>query len=81
MQPITERALLTFVLSQVYKWSGVPKHINFNKYVKCLAMTRDKLYCGCSGYSIQVKLHMITKYHTMSMLHDIYKSFIYHLEK
>uniref|UniRef100_A0A2N9FFD1 Uncharacterized protein n=1 Tax=Fagus sylvatica TaxID=28930 RepID=A0A2N9FFD1_FAGSY len=43
----------TGVKASVYKWSGVPKHINFNKYVKCLAMTRDKLYCGCSGYSIQ----------------------------
>ncbi|CAK9178413.1 unnamed protein product [Ilex paraguariensis] len=36
----------------VYNWSGVPKHINFNKTVKCLAMTGDKLYCGCTGYSI-----------------------------
>jgi len=42
------------VLSQVYNWSGAPRHINFNKYVKCLAMSGDKLYCGCSGYSIQV---------------------------
>ena len=54
MKPITKRALLTFVLSQVYNWSGTPKHINFNKYVKCLAMTGDKLYCGCSSYRIQV---------------------------
>ncbi|XP_024026587.1 putative E3 ubiquitin-protein ligase LIN-1 [Morus notabilis] len=38
---------------KVYYWSGSPKHINFNKYVKCLAMTGNKLYCGCSGYSIQ----------------------------
>ncbi|KAM7518165.1 hypothetical protein LguiB_017127 [Lonicera macranthoides] len=38
---------------KIYNWSGVPKHINFNKYVKCLAMTGDKLYCGCTGYSIQ----------------------------
>ncbi|KAI4346167.1 hypothetical protein L6164_013240 [Bauhinia variegata] len=38
---------------KVYNWSEVPKHINFNKYVKCLAMAGDKLYCGCSGYSIQ----------------------------
>ncbi|XWS59788.1 hypothetical protein CRYUN_Cryun08bG0151600 [Craigia yunnanensis] len=38
---------------QVYNWSGIPKHINFNKHVKCLAMTGDKLYCGCSGYNIQ----------------------------
>ena len=54
MQPITERSLLKFVLSQVYNWSGAARHINFNKYVICLAMSRDKLYCGCSGYSIQV---------------------------
>ncbi|CAK7346186.1 unnamed protein product [Dovyalis caffra] len=38
---------------KVYSWSGVPKHINFNKTVKCLAMTGDTLYCGASGYSIQ----------------------------
>lgn len=38
---------------KVYNWSGVPKHINFNKYVKCLAMSDNTLYCGCSGYSIQ----------------------------
>ncbi|KAK8662840.1 hypothetical protein V6N13_024727 [Hibiscus sabdariffa] len=38
---------------KVYNWSGIPKHINVNKNVKCLAMTGDKLYCGCSGYSIQ----------------------------
>ncbi|XVE96847.1 hypothetical protein REPUB_Repub02eG0258400 [Reevesia pubescens] len=38
---------------KVYNWSGIPKHINFNKNVKCLAMTGDKLYCGCSGYNIQ----------------------------
>ncbi|XWS67032.1 hypothetical protein CRYUN_Cryun05aG0251500 [Craigia yunnanensis] len=38
---------------KVYNWSGIPKHINFNKHVKCLAMTGDKLYCGCSGYNIQ----------------------------
>ncbi|XP_038714919.1 putative E3 ubiquitin-protein ligase LIN-1 isoform X2 [Tripterygium wilfordii] len=38
---------------KVYNWSGAPKHVNFNKYVKCLAMVGDKLYCGCSGYNIQ----------------------------
>nr|GMC50306.1 BRCA1-A complex subunit BRE [Ipomoea batatas] len=37
----------------VYNWSGSPKHVNFNKYVKCLALAGDKLYCGCTGYSIQ----------------------------
>ncbi|KAI4324399.1 hypothetical protein MLD38_029894 [Melastoma candidum] len=37
----------------VYNWSGSPKHINFNKTAKCLAMAGDKLYCGCSGCSIQ----------------------------
>ena len=42
------------LLLQVYSWSGVPKHINFNKYVKCLDMAEDRLYCGCTGYSIQV---------------------------
>ncbi|KAJ4702129.1 RING-type E3 ubiquitin transferase [Melia azedarach] len=38
---------------KVYNWSGSLKHINFNKHVKSLVMTGDKLYCGCSGYSIQ----------------------------
>ncbi|OVA06309.1 WD40 repeat [Macleaya cordata] len=38
---------------KVYNWNGVPKHINFNKNVKCLAMTDNKLYCGCTNYSIQ----------------------------
>ncbi|GMJ08132.1 hypothetical protein HRI_004482400 [Hibiscus trionum] len=37
---------------KVYNWSGIPKHINLNKNVKCLAMRGDKLYCGCSGYNI-----------------------------
>ncbi|KAK9129505.1 hypothetical protein Sjap_009992 [Stephania japonica] len=38
---------------KIYNWNGVPKHINFNKNVKSLAKAHDKLYCGCSGYSIQ----------------------------
>ncbi|KAK1389806.1 hypothetical protein POM88_017984 [Heracleum sosnowskyi] len=38
---------------KIYNWSGVPKHINFNKTVKCLAMMGDKLYCGCTAFSIQ----------------------------
>ncbi|KAL8524096.1 hypothetical protein ACS0TY_013891 [Phlomoides rotata] len=38
---------------KIYNWSGVPKNINFNKQVKCLGLEGDKLYCGCSGYSIQ----------------------------
>ncbi|KAF6154834.1 hypothetical protein GIB67_033863 [Kingdonia uniflora] len=38
---------------KVYNWSGVPKHINFNRNIKCLAMSADKVYCGCTGYSIQ----------------------------
>lgn len=38
---------------KVYNWSGVPKHVNFQKYVKCLAIMGNKLYCGCTGYSIQ----------------------------
>ncbi|XP_050939644.1 putative E3 ubiquitin-protein ligase LIN-1 isoform X2 [Cucumis melo] len=37
---------------KVFNFSGVPKHVNFNKYVKCLALSEDKLYCGCSGDSI-----------------------------
>ncbi|KAJ8762191.1 hypothetical protein K2173_007346 [Erythroxylum novogranatense] len=38
---------------KVYDWSGSPKHLIINKNVKCLALTGSKLYCGCSGYSIQ----------------------------
>ncbi|CAL5390925.1 unnamed protein product [Camellia sinensis] len=37
---------------KIYNWSGVIKHINFNKTVKSLAMFGSKLYCGCTGYSI-----------------------------
>ncbi|KAJ9186445.1 hypothetical protein P3X46_002017 [Hevea brasiliensis] len=55
---LTANAKVACFISQgtgvkVYNWSGVPKHVTFNKTVKCLAMTGDKLYCGCSGYSIQ----------------------------
>ncbi|KAL2468241.1 Transducin/WD40 repeat-like superfamily protein [Forsythia ovata] len=46
---------------KVYNWSGVPKHVNFNKTVKCLALTGDSLYCGCTGYGIQeVDLRTLT---------------------
>lgn len=38
---------------KVFNWSEAPKHVNFNKSVKSLAVAGDKLYCGCSGYSIQ----------------------------
>ncbi|KAK9059900.1 hypothetical protein SSX86_020604 [Deinandra increscens subsp. villosa] len=38
---------------KVFGWSGVTKHINFKQSVKCLDMIGDKLYCGCSGFSIQ----------------------------
>ncbi|KAK7268600.1 hypothetical protein RIF29_21301 [Crotalaria pallida] len=55
---LTANAKLACYVSQgtgvkVYNWSEAPKLINFNKYVKCLAVAGDKLYCGCSGYSIQ----------------------------
>ncbi|KAK7278577.1 hypothetical protein RJT34_23609 [Clitoria ternatea] len=55
---LTANANLACYVSQgtgvkVFNWSEAPKLINFNKYVKCLAVARDKLYCGCSGYSIQ----------------------------
>ncbi|XP_073137184.1 putative E3 ubiquitin-protein ligase LIN-1 [Henckelia pumila] len=38
---------------KVYNWSGVPRHVNLNKQIKCLAFHGDKLYCGSSGYTIQ----------------------------
>ncbi|KAI3743471.1 hypothetical protein L1987_61181 [Smallanthus sonchifolius] len=49
---------IVYFLSQgagvkVYGWSGVTKHINFKQSVKCLDIIGDKLYCGCSGFSIQ----------------------------
>ncbi|BAT94636.1 hypothetical protein VIGAN_08125500 [Vigna angularis var. angularis] len=55
---LTANAKLACYVSQgsgvkVFKWSEAPKLMNFNKYVKCLAVAGDKLYCGCSGYSIQ----------------------------
>ncbi|MFS7949529.1 putative transcription factor WD40-like family [Helianthus anomalus] len=37
---------------KVFGWSGVTKHINFKQSVKCIDMIGDKLYCGCSGFSI-----------------------------
>ncbi|CAI0382690.1 unnamed protein product [Linum tenue] len=37
----------------VYNWSGGPRHVNFNKNVRSLAMSGDRLYCACSCYSIQ----------------------------
>ncbi|CAL5409521.1 unnamed protein product [Camellia sinensis] len=40
---------------KIYNWSGVIKHISFNKTVKSLAMFGSKLYCGCTGYSILEK--------------------------
>ncbi|XP_015941043.1 putative E3 ubiquitin-protein ligase LIN-1 isoform X1 [Arachis duranensis] len=65
---LTANARLACYVSQgtgakVYNWSEAPKHINFSKYVKCLAVAGDKLYCGCSGYSIQeVDLSKHTSY-------------------
>ncbi|XP_073043789.1 putative E3 ubiquitin-protein ligase LIN-1 isoform X2 [Primulina eburnea] len=38
---------------KVYNWSGVPRHVNLNKQIKCLAFHGDKIYCGSSGYTIQ----------------------------
>lgn len=73
LKSFVEPALLKIVLSQVYNWSGVPKHINFNKNVKCLAMTGDKLYCGCSGYSIQVNIPCIVSSHLVNL--DQYSKF------
>ncbi|CAL5390978.1 unnamed protein product [Camellia sinensis] len=50
---------------KIYNWSGVIKHINFNKTVKSLAMFGSKLYYGYAGYSIlkkwqEVDLHKYT---------------------
>lgn len=47
------------IFVQVYEWSGVQKHINFNKYARSLAIAGTSLYCGCSGYSIQVNQNML----------------------
>nr|XP_043619326.1 putative E3 ubiquitin-protein ligase LIN-1 [Erigeron canadensis] len=38
---------------KVFGWSGVTKHINFKQSVKCLDTVGNKLYWGCSGFSIQ----------------------------
>ncbi|GAA0152215.1 hypothetical protein LIER_10751 [Lithospermum erythrorhizon] len=38
---------------KVHDWSGPPRHVNFNKHVKCLALSDTTLYCGCTGLSIQ----------------------------
>lgn len=50
---------------QVLNGSGASSYVNFNRTVKCLAMTGKKLYCGCSGYSIQVTLF---SYYNMQFL-------------
>lgn len=42
----------------MYNWSGAIRHINFNKHVKSLVLTGEKLYCGCSAYSIQVHIFL-----------------------
>nr|QEX51117.1 putative E3 ubiquitin-protein ligase LIN-1 isoform X1 [Cymbidium ensifolium] len=39
--------------AKIYNWIGVPKQVNVSKNVKCVAMTNESLYCGCTGYSIQ----------------------------
>ncbi|XP_024985435.1 putative E3 ubiquitin-protein ligase LIN-1 [Cynara cardunculus var. scolymus] len=38
---------------KVFGWSGITKHINLKQSVKCLDMIGDKVYCGCSDFSIQ----------------------------
>ncbi|MED6205903.1 hypothetical protein PIB30_022033 [Stylosanthes scabra] len=60
---IKPNEIICIDVHDVYNWSEAPKHINFSKYVKCLAVAGDKLYCGCSGYSIQeVDLSRQTSY-------------------
>ncbi|KAL0912612.1 hypothetical protein M5K25_018596 [Dendrobium thyrsiflorum] len=39
--------------AKISNWIGVPKQVNVSKNVKCMAMTNESLYCGCTGYSIQ----------------------------
>nr|XP_043615658.1 putative E3 ubiquitin-protein ligase LIN-1 [Erigeron canadensis] len=38
---------------KVYGWSGVVKNINIKQTIKSIALIGNKLYCGCSGFSIQ----------------------------
>ncbi|KAJ7973831.1 RING-type E3 ubiquitin transferase [Quillaja saponaria] len=38
---------------KVQSWKGGSKLLNPNKYVKCLALSHGKLYCGCHDNSIQ----------------------------
>ncbi|KAK4792879.1 hypothetical protein SAY86_023314 [Trapa natans] len=38
---------------KVHSWNGASKHLNPNKYVKCLSLVQGKLYCGCHDNSIQ----------------------------
>ncbi|RDX93915.1 putative E3 ubiquitin-protein ligase LIN-1, partial [Mucuna pruriens] len=52
-EPVYELTANARLACYVLNWSEASKVINFNKYVKCLAVAGDKLYCGCSGYSIQ----------------------------
>ncbi|XP_020584069.1 putative E3 ubiquitin-protein ligase LIN-1 [Phalaenopsis equestris] len=39
--------------AKIFNGIGIPKQVNVNKNVKCVAMTNETLYCGCTGYSIQ----------------------------
>ncbi|XP_017611574.2 putative E3 ubiquitin-protein ligase LIN [Gossypium arboreum] len=38
---------------KVHAWNGQSKVLNQNKYIKCLALDRGRLYCGCHDNSIQ----------------------------
>ncbi|XP_047958972.1 putative E3 ubiquitin-protein ligase LIN-1 [Salvia hispanica] len=52
---------------KVYNWSGISKNISFNNKVKCMKLEGDKLYCGCSGYSVQ---EVDLKTHTSSSFYS-----------
>ncbi|KAF7819795.1 putative E3 ubiquitin-protein ligase LIN-1 [Senna tora] len=38
---------------KVHSWNGESRLLNSHKYVRCLALVHEKLYCGCHDNSIQ----------------------------
>ncbi|KAH9315850.1 hypothetical protein KI387_024477, partial [Taxus chinensis] len=58
VQRISVNALLTFIISEGYGIKvldkfGLEKMLNGNKHVQGVAVAENKVYCGCSDWSIQ----------------------------
>ncbi|XP_071713381.1 putative E3 ubiquitin-protein ligase LIN-1 [Rutidosis leptorrhynchoides] len=58
VQGLTADANFAYFFSQsagvkIYSWSGITKNVPIKQTIKSLALNGSKLYCGCSGFSIQ----------------------------